>query len=246
MKALLDGDVLAYSVGHSVKGHSEDYALRALDSRLIDITQLYMGCSSMEGFLSHSGPHYRHKVAVTQPYKGNRVGVVKPQHHQALRNHMEKVHKFVMSEDAEADDYLGIRSQELGPKACVVGSVDKDLLTLPGVHYNFTTHKFTKVNSAEASCNFYRQVLTGDKVDNIRGCWLPGDEHKFQVGKVRAAKLITPALSDLEMFQVCLEAYRGDRDRMMESCNLLWIQREPKGYFVAPDLNTKGQLHGVL
>jgi hypothetical protein len=240
--ALIDGDVLAYRIGYVTETASPAYARMALDSYLNELWGLHTLSSSYQGFLSGSGEHYRHKIAVTQPYKGNRANREKPKHHKILREYMTKEFGFITSEDCEADDLLGHKSQELGAGNCVVISVDKDLLMLPGVHYNLNTHKWLKVSEAEGLAHFYRQVLTGDRIDHIRGRWLPDMAKNLQIGAKRASDHIDKSMTELEMFTKCLELYDGDRVRMMESANLLWIQRKPKGYYRAPDGITIGQL----
>lgn len=74
----------------------------------------------------------------------------------------------------EADDILGIwMTLTTGPlasmrKVCV--SLDKDLLTVPGIHYNMASRTIEHVSEERAIRKFLMQVLTGDAVDNYPGC----------------------------------------------------------------------------
>jgi DNA polymerase-1 len=95
--------------------------------------------------------------------------------------------------DVEGDDTLGILYEE----GDVIVSIDKDLLTIPGLHYR--DEEFLAVSRVEADRNFYGQALTGDTTDGYPGC--PG------VGKVGAAKLLAPYHTEQEMWQAVLGAY---------------------------------------
>lgn len=79
----------------------------------------------------------------------------------------------------EADDLLGLHAE-----GNLIVTTDKDLLMVPGRHYNpYDPHaKIRTIDQAEGTYNFLTQVLTGDSVDNYPGC--PG------VGKVTAKKLL--------------------------------------------------------
>lgn len=75
--------------------------------------------------------------------------------------------KLVRRPRLEADDLLGLLSKE----DRVMVTIDKDLRTVPGWHYNPDKDDFpVRVTEAEADRLLIRQWLTGDSTDNIKGC----------------------------------------------------------------------------
>jgi 5'-3' exonuclease len=97
-------------------------------------------------------------------------------------------------------------------------SIDKDLDMIPGHHYNPVKKDHYYVNDKEAIKNFYRQILTGDKVDNVQG--LRG------IGPKKADKILGDFDTDLAMYEAVLKAYDGDAERVLENGQLLWIRRK--------------------
>jgi hypothetical protein len=65
--------------------------------------------------------------------------------------------------------------------------------------------------------NFYRQILTGDSADNIIG--LRG------IGNITADKMMKEAVSELDMYKICVDAYEGNVERVLENGILLWLRR---------------------
>ena len=82
------------------------------------------------------------------------------------------------------------------------------------------------VTEEQAIRNFYLQILTGDKVDNIIG--LAG------IGPVKSKKLLVDCNTELEMYEAVLKAYDGDEARVLENARLLWILREEKQVWQPP------------
>jgi 5'-3' exonuclease len=83
-----------------------------------------------------------------------------------LRDWVEKVYDTHVLPDLEADDVLGLNMDD----ASVIASIDKDLLQIPGKHYNWKLDSFFDVTPIEGLRSFYQQVLSGDPADNIKGC----------------------------------------------------------------------------
>ena len=64
----------------------------------------------------------------------------------------------------------------------IIASPDKDLLTVPGLHWDHREEVIHQVSEKQADHFFYTQVLTGDAVDGYSGC--PG------IGPKKAEKLL--------------------------------------------------------
>lgn len=124
--------------------------------------------------------------------------------------------------DQEADDALGI-NQHGGSIIC---SIDKDLLMIPGRHYNFVTDTFTTITPKQGMFNFYKQLLTGDRVDNIPG--LHG------IGPKKAEVILDGLTTEKEMYEKVLEAYEGDADTVERNARLLWIRRKENELWTSP------------
>jgi hypothetical protein len=223
MKALVDADILVYRFGFASDGDPAEFALARV-SEFLDNLQMMDGIDEVWGYLTGSG-NFRYEIATTAPYKGNRV-MEKPYHYQLLREYMERAWGFEMIEGMEADDAIGIEAYRHEPDETIIVSIDKDLNMIRGHHYNFVKEEKYFVTEEEAIRNFYLQILTGDKVDNIIG--LPG------IGPVKSKKLLKDCNTELEMYEAVLKAYDGDEARVLENARLLWILREEKQVWHPP------------
>ena len=217
MTALIDADIVAYRAAYSTEGMTPEDAEDRVDELLGYILEdTTFDGSPRELFLTGSG-NFRNDIAVTAPYKGNRKGTERPEFLGHVREYMVDHWDAVVSEDEEADDLIAIRATELHPN-CVVASVDKDFLQVPGWHYNTRTREVRFVDDWEGLKFFYTQILTGDRADNIMG--LKG------IGPKRAEKLLHEATTEQELLTVCLNSYAGDMKRVLENGRLLWLRRE--------------------
>lgn len=143
---------------------------------------------------------FRYEVAQTVPYKSKRPPG-KPKHWQAVRDYLVQQWGARICEDQlEADDALGIMStsQEYLNKS-IIASIDKDMLTVPGWHYNYDTDHLRKLDDFESIRYLVRQVLTGDAADSIPGL--------KNVGRITAKKLIDQWHSDIDHI-VAVPLYR--------------------------------------
>ena len=141
-------------------------------------------CSHMSLFISPSKT-FRHRVAKTLPYKGNRADRVKPVYYELLSKLLIAEYGAVVCDDIEADDALGIVQtaiNELPGQSSVICSDDKDLKMIPGDHYNLRTHEQEIVTRKGANLQFCKQMLAGDMTDNIQGL--------TRVGLPTAAKML--------------------------------------------------------
>lgn len=185
------------------------------------------GCHSSEYFLSGKD-NFRKALATLQPYKGNRKDVPKPVHYNALRDFIRDKYRATVVDGEEADDAIGIRATALGGRAIIV-SIDKDLDTIPGLHYNFVKKELYDVSEREASRNFYCQLLTGDTTDNIPG--IDG------VGVVKARRILKGCTSDKALWSTVLAEYtrrypdgfmgRDTKRALVEIGQLLYIRKQP-------------------
>ena len=110
-------------------------------------------------------------------YKSNRKGKRKPLAYKALVDYAASAYKTRVIPTLEADDVLGILStgrQIKGEK--VVVSIDKDLMTVPGLLFNPSTPELgvQKISKDYANYQHLWQTLVGDRVDGYPGCPMYG------------------------------------------------------------------------
>jgi hypothetical protein len=199
----------------------EDKALLITDVMIGDIRARYQADNpNVVVFLSGVG-NFRNAIATRATYKGNREGSTKPKHFRAIRDHLVAKWGALLSSQEEADDLIGIAAT-MAPDS-IVCSIDKDLMQLPGRHYNFVTKEETAVSPKDAVLNFYVQALSGDPVDNV-----PGVDG---IGPVRARKILDGAKSPYECWQRTVDAYQtaygaGGYVMAIEAARLVFVRRQ--------------------
>jgi hypothetical protein len=225
MIALVDSDILVYRVGSVTNEDTESYALSKVDAFienlfLLDLPEIF----EWELHLTGKG-NFRHDVAVTQPYKGNRKDKAKPVHYEAIRKHMVDKWDAIVTDGMEADDKLAIRQHELTEEFkhkdnSVIVTLDKDLDQVIGWHYNFVKKEMYYMEQDEADLRFFKQFLTGDRIDNIQGVHGIGDK--------KSQKLLED-LNNKERWD-CVVEHLG-LDRAIENGHLLYMLRSDDDNF---------------
>ena len=160
-------------------------------------------------------------------YKGNRNEFYRPDCEQELRDYL--IHRFDAEtvDGEEVDDKVSYLSLEDTRKNVIV-AIDKDLDNTPGWHYNYVKKEFYWVHPEEADRNFYRQLLVGDRGDNIPGL--------TKVGPVRAEQILGDAVTPYDLYSKCVEAYDIFGNNNLErNAKLLWIRRQPEEMWIPPE-----------
>ena len=225
MVARLDADILCYRVAAASENETEDTAMATLVSFVEDLMLFDLQEEIDYEFFLTGKTNFRYDVAVTAPYKGNRKDKPKPKHLPLLRDYMIYAFGATVSEGQEADDDISIRATELGPEECIIVSLDKDFMQIPGWHYNFVKREKKWVTPEEGMRFFYTQVLMGDSADNIKGA--PG------IGVKKAEKILADATTEIELYQCCVEVMGAER--VLEDARLLWLRRSPNQMWEPPN-----------
>jgi 5'-3' exonuclease len=139
---------------------------------------------------------FRDELATIAKYKGNRDNAPRPKWYHEVRDYIMRHLNTEVCEGIEADDALAMAQT----KDTVIVSVDKDLLQIPGLHFNWVKDEKYNVSPETGRRNLYEQVLKGDRTDNIMG--IPG------VGDVRAKKMLAECVTEEDMWVLCLDAWR--------------------------------------
>jgi DNA polymerase I len=224
MRALIDGDIVVYRGAASAEKEEQWVALARADQMIQDILA-DTGSDSYSVYLTGTD-NFRREIAPS--YKANRPDE-RPAHWQAVREFLVTHHKAEICNGHEADDQLGIQ-QDKKRGTTVICSIDKDLLQIPGRHYNFVKKTFQEVGIDEGLEHLYLQSLIGDRSDNIIGV--------AGIGPVKAAQALDGLLPE-EWYDKCRELYNDD-ERFHLNMKLLYIWQKPNDIWQPP---TKEQQH---
>lgn len=224
LNPIIDADVICYRVGFAVKDDEPvEYALATVKHVLENIMDRFPDATYRRVFLTGKG-NFRDSIATLQTYKGNRDPNNRPKYYDEIRQYLVEHQGAEVIDGQEADDAQGIEQWRNKDKSTVIVGIDKDLYMIPGFHYNWVKDKIQYISLADANYNFFKQMLEGDRTDNIPG--ITG------VGPKTAEKLLAPCNKDvIAMSKVVKEQYKkqyGDkaREAYREVANLLWIRRE--------------------
>ena len=241
----LDGDIIVYSVGFASEDDPVSFALHSVKVMVQDILD---SCGAKNGIVYLTGSdNYRNQHAHPDfPYKGNRKDSKKPRHLAAIREYMVEQLDAVVAEGEEADDLLGIGAVQHGHG---IATLDKDLNGIEGYHYNWRKKEVYMVSPESADIFFYKQLLTGDSVDNIPGL--------FKMVGVKATQKVIEPLYELdgpeEMYAYVRDQYLAgydkigmcpdDRETTVDKWlshigKCLWIRREEEEMWNAPSASS--------
>jgi len=207
--ALIDGDIVAYRAAAAAQkdidwGDGETGAtvnVRQAVEASLQTTAAWMSLAHCKDtIVTFTGRDNWRKV-ILPTYKHNRAGKVKPQAYRAVCEAMNERFPCRMVEGLEADDLMGILATSEGHEKDIVVTLDKDLRTVPGRHFN--PLKDTKpyvVSELEGGYRWLLQALMGDPVDGYTG--IPN------VGPARAAKILGAMLPVDVLWPKVVAAYR--------------------------------------
>ena len=227
-KALVDGDVIVYKSAFSKRSVTPEDAEGVVDEvmdYIIGQTVVFPHGNNFFCWITGKN-NFRHRIAKTRDYKGNRRNSEKPVHYTHVREYLKERWGAQVTEGCEADDAISIEAYKGDLESTVIVSVDKDMLTVPCWNFNFTSGIWTKKTEWESLLFFYEQILTGDRIDNIIGL--------YGIGEKKAQGILEGATTEEELFQKCLDAYDGNYDRVVENGRLLHLQEWEKEIWEPP------------
>ncbi len=202
-----------------------NHAFAAMKSQMVSIRTALLGHHDRlvwETYLTKSGSNFRYDI--NPQYKGNRVGVRRPEHLGACKEYLEKNFNAVYWENLEADDALTIRATELKAegKPYVIVSIDKDLKQMDGDHLDFLKDTYVNITVEQGRELLWKQVLTGDTTDAI---YTP-----YGLGPKYADKWLEDVdwvtVTDEELFVMCTEAYISKLKKVKDHADVrCWVEQ---------------------
>lgn len=168
-------------------------------------------------------------------YKHRRDLTPKPVHLKSIVRHYERKFNARVPQKMEADDACSINAYDCIRKGIdyVIVSVDKDLLQIPGQHFNYSNFFEGKnpnilVDPWDAEKFLWQQILSGDSTDDIPGC--PG------WGDTKSKNLLEDAQDQEELITAVYEKYQnvyGDDalEVMNMNASLVYLLRNPDEYW---------------
>lgn len=227
MIALVDADIVCYRSAASCEpSKARDY-VEPLDVAIMRVDDLMRrileetGATSYRAFLTGSD---NFRKDYNPEYKANRKDKPKPRWLQDCREHMVVTYHASVEDGQEADDALGIAQVAAEAGTTVIASIDKDLLCIPGKHYNFVTGEFREQSNIAACRHFYWQLIMGDGGDNVFGY---DGKARYAVPKFMENIMAELASYDDErdMFDFIKLLYQDD-DRLLMNMRCLWIRHK--------------------
>lgn len=210
---LVDADTIVYRAALSP---TLDGMARNIVDRM-DVIEQAAPWEEIEVWLA-GGSNFRYEV--NPEYKANRKDKDKPPLLQEAREFMVTHYRArLASEMMEVDDMMLIRSNwykentNLEPVIC---AIDKDLLQIPGLHFNYDKEEWKHVEEFDGIRLLYAQALIGDRSDNIIGV--------NKIGPVKAARALSWCETEYELFETVLEMYNDDLERLTMNMRCLQVQ----------------------
>ena len=163
-KAILDGDIIKYHTAFWAEANNPDYFPVKLDSLVekwtpsgVSDVVIALSCERKDNFRNKEWPNY----------KSNRKDSYIPEYIHDVYDFIVENYKCKLLPTLEADDILGIYASK---HTHVAVTLDKDLLGVPGWHFNPNKDKDVRYISNEEAYRFFcKQWMMGDSVDNRHG-----------------------------------------------------------------------------
>lgn len=235
--ALIDADYIKYLVANDILKDLKAQTAIIYKNPVHHYTQIrvdrIINSFTAKGYLfCFSGPSdntFRCSVSFDRKYKDRNYT---ESYEKELEDKTEVVkyirdrYPSVKYNDLEADDLLSMLQDD----ETFIYSNDKDLLQVPGLHWNIKTKEFFEVSKSDGLEFLMHQMILGDSGDSIAG--LKGS------GKVAAKKLLADVAPKQMPFKVLL-AYLQKHgmidgiDHFVESWNLLKLRSNRGDFFLA-------------
>ena len=210
--ALIDADVIVYKAAavsqsnivwdegdEPVPALSPGAATQVADQLVAEWAKAAK-CKSVLLVFSDRRQQWTFRHGIYHDYKANRPAE-RPVLHDMVKEYLESKYPNTFLPGLEGDDTMGLMATGEGGGKYVVVSIDKDMKTVPcrQVNPDDKDPVVRKIKAWEADYNWMFQTLTGDPVDNFKGCPM--------IGKVKAQAALVGAKTLEAMWSRVLETY---------------------------------------
>ena len=213
---VIDADIVSYRAAASCEPTKQRNEIQGLDiaiARCDETMHRILADCETEQYFSFltGGENFRYKIY--PQYKAHRRDRPPPRWWNDCKEYLVSEWGSRLCTGYEADDAIGIAATT---HKGIIASIDKDLRQIPGRHYNFVTREFSDVSEEEAKRNFYRQLILGDRSDNIPK--IP------KIGEVGAENLLNENPPE-DWHNIIVELYRQHNMDFETNYKLLYILR---------------------
>ena len=205
----IDKDTIRKQIIFDAMDRLNNITLKILDS--VEATKIKI--DSIEYFVTNCKNSIRKKIDTN--YKANRKPTSIGKWVSLLRNELISDGVVSWSDEWEADDLIADRASDIPYYGCVIISLDKDLMQIPGVHFNYYKDKesgqmrgLSHTSKLDSFRSLAYQMLTGDSTDNIKG--IP------KIGIKRANDILGHCKTEYGLFRNVVQAYYEFKDRFEE------------------------------
>jgi 5'-3' exonuclease len=222
-------------------------ACLGVDSTISSIKDYYLTTRKLNPrmyFFISGKDNFRYEIF--KKYKEKRKKERKPEHREACNQYILKKQRLAFCFDKfEADDLIAmtataLKSSNPGQLISIVSN-DKDFTTVggPGIEqYDYTTGKVWTVSEFEALFYFWKQVIIGDKSDDIPGI--------HGVAGQTAIKLLSGCVTQSDFYEGAIQAYVNKGNMTEEEAiehidivgQLLHLKRSEVDRWLAPSLKS--------
>lgn len=225
--ACIDGDTVSFRCAAANENADFGLAVWQVDQMLTRI----LDDINADDWKIYLGGENNFRYGIYPDYKIHRRDKPKPKHLEGLRGYLVSDWDATVCDGYEADDALGIYQQSAGSNMVYICSNDKDLLQIPGRHYNFIRREIKEIDEFGGAVQFYTQLLVGDPADHIRGC--------SGIGAVKAARAFVGCNTERQLYDKCVElykvAYKDDWEQQLNlAAQLLYVWRKDPDSWTPP------------
>ena len=194
--AIIDVDSICFTIGNPnkvldhlglpIKKNGKFLYTDKTESELAESADYWMNkiledckCTHYIAFIKGTNT-IKSRLEINPDYKGNRKKET-PTWWKFCKQYLIEKWGAIEAHGAESDDYVNITRLQL--KDSFIVAIDNDLLNLEGTHYNWKKNLWVTVDAKTAKYEFWKDMLTGQPGDNIKG--IP------KVGDKTAARILT-------------------------------------------------------
>lgn len=232
---LLDADLIAYRSAASCEPTKAKPYLEPPEIaiyRLHDMIERICLATNSQDIECYIGGSDNFRYKIYDQYKANRTKE-KPHYLEACRELLVTQYKATVVNGYETDDALGIAQTKYDGNSRIC-SLDKDLLMIAGYHFNWVTGVSKLVSPLDGLRTFYKQLILGDKSDNIPGYdgKLRGECPKF-IQKLQEP--IDEMTDEVDMYEYVKQVYQNESDVVLHrNAQLLYILKNEEEYWKPP------------